>query len=455
MDFVTFETAIAFLKDFADKGYENAVACITWLENQGEPNPYSGVSFKYNGHIWGMCARDNGVEILVDGEIKERIFLDNKPQGKSALEAIREEKVDNTNKIEPKDYSSIDPHFGKPIEEIEPKFKVGDIVQYITDSTDRRKIEEIDTLCNMYHTDSFPIMFEIEDEWKVVLNSENVEQNLSEEVEPKFHKGDWIAYNHNQNLLPKKIIQITNKHYVFADCSFEIKTLERDWHIWNIQDAKEGDVLAIDNDTIVIFKDLYNSTTFHSYCHIEDSRFDFNKDELPDWWNGEGFKPATKEQSDILFQKMREAGYKWNTETKTLEMLVEPKFKVGDRIIPKNSINKSRIINAILDNEYNLFGGGKVLFSDQNNWELSPDKFDITTLVPFESRVLIRDNVKDKWYPGIWGYYDNAKDSTYPYKIIGVIARYCIPYEGNEHLLGKTDDCDEYYKTWGNYDTRK
>lgn len=38
-----------------------------YIEKQGEPNPYSGVSFKYNGHTWGMCARDNGVEILVDG----------------------------------------------------------------------------------------------------------------------------------------------------------------------------------------------------------------------------------------------------------------------------------------------------------------------------------------------------------------------------------------------------
>ena len=99
------KTAISFLKDFAEQGYENAVECIDWLEKQGEPNPYSGVSFKYNGHTWGMCARDNGVEILVDGEIKERIFLDNEPQDKSALEAIKEEKVDN-----------------------EPKFKVGDWV---------------------------------------------------------------------------------------------------------------------------------------------------------------------------------------------------------------------------------------------------------------------------------------------------------------------------------------
>ena len=90
-------------RDAPDLGWSNFGGihiddCIDWLEKQCEPNPYSGVSFKYNGHTWGMCGRDNGVEILVDGEIKERIFLDNKLKGKSALEAIKEEKVDNTNK---------------------------------------------------------------------------------------------------------------------------------------------------------------------------------------------------------------------------------------------------------------------------------------------------------------------------------------------------------------------
>ena len=41
------------------------------LEKQGEqkPNPYSGTSFEYNGHIWGMCARDNGVDILLDKQL--------------------------------------------------------------------------------------------------------------------------------------------------------------------------------------------------------------------------------------------------------------------------------------------------------------------------------------------------------------------------------------------------
>lgn len=30
------KTAIAFLKDFAEQGYENAVECIDWLEKQGD-----------------------------------------------------------------------------------------------------------------------------------------------------------------------------------------------------------------------------------------------------------------------------------------------------------------------------------------------------------------------------------------------------------------------------------
>ena len=56
------------------------------------------------------------------------------------------------------------------------KFKVGDIVQYITDSTDRRRIEEVDELCNMYRTNDSPIMFEIEDEWKLVVKNKELEE---------------------------------------------------------------------------------------------------------------------------------------------------------------------------------------------------------------------------------------------------------------------------------------
>ena len=138
-----------------------------------------------------------------------------------------------------------------------------------------------------------------------------------DKVEPNFNVGDWIIRNNKYTGIPVKVIEFNG--YYSCDLNGEIVNLTRNdvhnnFHLWTIQDAKDGDVLAFDNDTIVIFKDLYNSTSFHSYCHIEDGIFDFNKDELSDWWNGEGFKPATKEQSDILFQKIKEARYEWDAD---------------------------------------------------------------------------------------------------------------------------------------------
>lgn len=201
------KTTIAFLKDFADKGYENAVECIDWLEKQGEQfddniitssderirkaileglidcrdapdlgwSNFGGIEIDDciawlekrgqtftrkdvdDAYLKGVADTKNEIEKQYEanyqirkdiasfifnykGDIKDRAkwmnylgikvsFVEKqgeKPQGKSALEAILEEKVDNANKIEPKDYSSIDPYFGKPIDKVEPKFKVGD-----------------------------------------------------------------------------------------------------------------------------------------------------------------------------------------------------------------------------------------------------------------------------------------------------------------------------------------
>lgn len=134
------------------------------------------------------------------------------------------------------------------------------------------------------------------------------EQKPADKVEPKFKVGDWIVDNNVKT--PLLITGISNEKYdvisIYGnDMAFSFREVEHFYHLWTIADAKEGDVLAFDNDTIVIFKDLYNSTTFHSYCHIEDGVFDVSEDNLPDWWEGKGFYPATKEQRDLLFQKMK------------------------------------------------------------------------------------------------------------------------------------------------------
>lgn len=138
-------------------------------------------------------------------------------------------------------------------------------------------------------------------------------------LKAKFNIGDWITNGD----YTWRIEDIKLDMYILSSSQGQIVDdqicrVDTYFHLWTIQDAKNGDVLAFDNDTIVIFKNLYNPTSFHSYCHFEDGIFDISKDEMPDWWKGEGFYPATKEQCNILFKKMKEAGYKWNDNKKEI-----------------------------------------------------------------------------------------------------------------------------------------
>lgn len=54
---------------------------------------------------------------------------------------------------------------------------------------------------------------------------------------------------------------------------------------------------------------------------------------------------------------------------------------------------------------------------------------------PFQ-KVLVRDDDYDGvWKAGYFSHYDEGDESA-PYICVGSIYRFCIPYEGNEHLLG-------------------
>ena len=100
---------------------------------------------------------------------------------------------------------------------------------------------------------------------------------------------------------------------------------------------------------------------------------------------------ATEEEKAKLFQAIKDNGYKWNTKTKTLEKLIKPNFKVGDRI--KSLYNCFQYdIKELTDTHYTLVevGGGfkyTVPISEDKNWELYPfpNKFDINTLKPFDN----------------------------------------------------------------------
>ena len=210
---------------------------------------------------------------------------------------------------------------------------------------------------------------------------------------------------------------------------------------------KDGDVVATTTGRwIGITEGGKNDCFIPTYCIIDsDGKFKayFGR---KDKWSFS--RLATEEEKQKLFDAIKENGYHWNPETKKMEELIEPKFKVGDRIKHKTHISRGDIVTAIKDTHYILNDELALPFVFQDEYELVPNKFDINTLVPFESKVLVRDKESHKWKPAIWGFYD--KDSLdYQIRVVGgYIYRYCIPYDGNEHLLATTNDCDEYYKTW-------
>lgn len=218
---------------------------------------------------------------------------------------------------------------------------------------------------------------------------------------------------------------------------------------------KDGDIVFY-ADTLAIFKEWGDETLFRTYCvfYISTERgisFEIDRPLFGKYIRKEA-RFATEEEKAKLFQIIKDNGYKWNEETKTLEKLIEPKFKVGN-IIQDIDSYKVKITDVNTEDECYEYesmiakGIGSIAFSEQDEWKFVPNKFDITTLIPFESKVLVRDYDNRMWMPAFWG---KRLDGNFncSYLTTSACYKYCIPYEGNEHLLGTIDDCDDLYKTW-------
>lgn len=74
---------------------------------------------------------------------------------------------------------------------------------------------------------------------------------------------------------------------------------------------------------------------------------------------------------------------------------------------------------------------------------------------PFD-RVLVRDNDGDYWEPELYGYYEAKSDC---HSCLAGTYAYCIPYEGNEDLLGTKRGAAHVFRKgepvgiWGGEDT--
>lgn len=159
-----------------------------------------------------------------------------------------------------------------------------------------------------------------------------------------------------------------------------------------------------------------------------------------DCWRSKDIRKATRKEVDFFFKLLEEQGYKWDG--KELTKGIKPKFKVGD-IITNNTCTFKI---AHIDDKYYYEDMGitvsRLCIQNQDEWKLK--KFDIRSLKPYD-RVLVRFE-DGAWYPTLVSY---VNSSSQVYLIDSEDAAECvIPFEGNEHLIGKFDDPDSFYITW-------
>lgn len=169
-------------------------------------------------------------------------------------------------------------------------------------------------------------------------------------------------------------------------------------------------------------------------------------------------------------------GGKLNRETLEIEKTL-PKFKDGDILVCENNNTNTTFIFSGYDKNYAYkyhvaFGlWGDVYISTGNSWcsrfsevryatEEEKQQFfdalaeegkawdaekkqivDLKPKVEFKpfDRVLVRDCLDEMWRPSFFAYY--LPFGREPYQVIGgEWVKLCIPYEGNESLLGTTKD---------------
>lgn len=95
--------------------------------------------------------------------------------------------------------------------------------------------------------------------------------------------------------------------------------------------------------------------------------------------------------------------------------------------------NDGKITFGTEEETFVCYHGKEVKADEVLSWE--PEKEE-PTFEPFQ-KVLCKDG-SGRWEPNLYGYYDE-ETTLYPHCCLGEHYKYCIAYEGNEHLLGTTD----------------
>jgi len=145
-----------------------------------------------------------------------------------------------------------------------------------------------------------------------------------DEVEPKFKVGDWIVNDNTKDVFLIKSINNGYctlediKGNILSPC---LPPCESESHLWTINDAKDGDVLTASDNSIFIFKNVWGTSCKHYIALASDNEIQVNTKLDKFWETTRGVKPATKEERETLFEAMDNAGYTFDFQKKYFEKI--------------------------------------------------------------------------------------------------------------------------------------
>ena len=222
-------------------------------------------------------------------------------------------------------------------------------------------------------------------------------------VEPRFNVGDWVVFIKSKSVyrVEKKENYEYTLRYILGGSMclpFSNEELIREW---TIEDAKDGDVLTTSSGPFIYNGKRGGSSCPGCYCGINTlGRFEPRVCETH--WTSKKVYPATQGQRNALMKTMNDAGYKWNAETKTLDKLIKPKFRVGDKIVNSymeymGAPRTQRTILKITDDKYIFTDGSRMSISSQDSWDLLSDMLEPKALDDDKIKTAIRNHLLEMW----------------------------------------------------------
>lgn len=240
---------------------------------------------------------------------------------------------------------------------------------------------------------------------------------------------------------------------------------QRDWSKFRLP-IKRGDIMMDANgECPFIATGEFKKDISPKYICGINSLGNFQLDYAEAGWTSIFYIPASEKAKKELFDKMAEAGYKWNANTLELEKM-KSEFKEGN-VIKDNKNNLYLIVDTNVrpkigcvlnqDMKLTILNGVTTLASTEfalatekerntlysalvregYQYDKKQHKLVKQEFKPFD-KVLVRDDINDKWSINLFSYYDE-EDRNFPYVCISGHYEHCIPYGGNEYLLGTTD----------------